>query len=55
MAIGPLSGYFLADYLEKRFGLPSFTTIIFIVIGFIVSARETIKIIRLALKTEEEA
>ena len=54
MAAGPLGGYFCADYLEKRFNLPSYTSLIFITIGFIASARETIRIIRLALKTEKE-
>ena len=54
MAAGPLGGYFCADYLEKRFGLPGFTSAIFITVGFIASARETIRIIRFALKTEKE-
>ena len=54
MAAGPLAGYFSADYLEKRFGLPNVTSAIFITIGFIASARETIRIIRLAIKTENE-
>ena len=55
MAAGPLAGYFSADYLQKRFGLPGYISPIFITIGFIASARETIRIIRLAIKTEEEA
>ena len=54
MAVGPLAGYFAADYLEKRFGLPGYTSVIFITIGFVASARETIKIIRLELKTEAD-
>lgn len=54
MAAGPLGGYFLADYFEKRFGLPGYVSLIFILIGFIASIRETIRIIKLALKTEKE-
>ena len=54
MAAGPLGGYFLADYLEKKFGFPGFTSVICITIGFIASVRETIRIIKLALKTEKE-
>ena len=53
IAAGPLAGYFLADYLEKRFGLPRYAVFICIAVGFIASLRETIRIIRLALKTEE--
>ena len=54
MAAGPLGGYFCADYLKKRFGLPGFTSAILITIGFVASARETIRIIKLAIKTENE-
>jgi len=54
MAAGPLAGWFLADYLEKRFGFPDWTSAICITIGFIASVRETIRIIKLALKTEKE-
>ena len=54
MAAGPLAGYFLADYLEKRFGFPDFTAVICITIGFASSVRETVRLIKLALKAEKE-
>lgn len=54
MAAGPLAGYFVADYLEKRFGFPNWTLAVCVIVGFITSFRETVRIIRLALKTEEE-
>jgi len=54
MAAGPLAGYFAANYLDKRFNFPDFTYVICMVIGFAASVIETVKIIRLALKTEEE-
>jgi len=54
MAAGPLAGYFLADYLEKKFGFPGFTSAILITAGFIVTIREVVRIIKMALKTEEE-
>lgn len=53
LAAGPMAGYFLADYLKARFGLPSYAYAICVTIGFIVSARETIRVIRLALRTEK--
>ena len=53
MAAGPLGGYFSADYLVHRFGLPGYISPIFITIGFIASARETIRIIKLAIKAEK--
>ena len=54
MAAGPVGGYFCGDYLQKRFGLPNYTSPIVITIGFIARARETIRIIKMALKTEKE-
>ena len=51
---GPLVAYLLGNYLEKRFGLPSYISLVFITIGFIVSVMETVKIIRFALRTEKE-
>lgn len=51
---GPLAGYVAGDWLVKRFALPQFTTILLSGIGFIGSVRETVRIVRLALKTEEK-
>lgn len=53
LAAGPMAGYFLADYLKVKFGFPSYTYAICVVIGFAASARETIRIIKLALKNEK--
>lgn len=54
MAAGPLGGYFLADFLVKKFHFPNYTAAICITLGFVVGVRETIRVVRLALKTEEE-
>ncbi|MFA6079202.1 MAG: AtpZ/AtpI family protein [Candidatus Omnitrophota bacterium] len=54
LAAGPLGGYVLGDFLEKKFSLPSYTHIICIGIGFIGSIRETIRIIGIALRSEGE-
>jgi len=48
-----MAGYFLADYLETKFGFPRYTYAICVGIGFIASARETIRIIKLALRAEK--
>lgn len=53
LATGPMAGYFLADYLETKFGFPRYTYAICVGIGFIASARETIRIIKLALRAEK--
>ena len=54
LVAGPLGGYFLGDYLEKKFGLGSYVSLICITIGFLVSVRETIRIVKMALRTEED-
>ena len=55
LVAGPMAGYMLGDYLEKRFNLGSYVSAIFITLGFIGSARETIRIVKLALQTEKKA
>jgi len=54
LAAGPMAGYFLGDYLVKRFGLSSYVSAICIILGFLGSAREAVRIVRLALRTENE-
>ena len=54
LVAGPMAGYFLGNYLEKKFGLPVYVSIVLVTIGFIASLKESIRIIRMALKTQEE-
>lgn len=54
LAAGPLAGYIAGNYLEKRFNLPHAVSLVLIVLGFIGSVRETIRIIKIALRAEEE-
>jgi hypothetical protein len=53
LAAGPLSGYLVADLLISKFGFPGYSTIICVILGFAASARETVRIIRIALKAKE--
>jgi len=54
LAAGPLAGYFAGRYLQGRFNFPTYVLFILITIGFIGSVSETVKIIKIALKAEEE-
>jgi hypothetical protein len=54
LAAGPLGGYILGDFLGKRFHLPVYTQAICITLGFLGSVRETIRVIKIALRTEGE-
>lgn len=53
LATGPLAGYFLGDLLVAKYAFPGYTIIICVALGFLASAQETIKIIKIALKTKE--
>ena len=53
LAAGAIAGYFLGDYLTKRFNFPAWTSLVLMALGFAGSVRETIRIIRIALKTEK--
>ena len=55
LVAGPLGGFYLGSFLEKKFGLSHHVSIALITVGFIGSLTETVKVIRLALKTQEKA
>lgn len=53
LAAGPVAGYLAGGYLVNRFGFPDITPAALGMVGFIAGARETVRIIRIALKTEK--
>ena len=53
LAAGALAGYFIGDYLTRRFNFPAWTSFTLAALGFAGSVRETIRIIRVALKIEK--
>ena len=52
LAAGPLAGYFLGDYLEKKIGFAPYLSLSCLVLGFVTSVREIIKILKLIDKTD---
>ncbi len=54
MAAGPLGGYLMGELLQKKLGLPPITMAICIILGFLGSAVETVKVIKMALRAEEK-
>lgn len=52
LVAGPLAGFYLGSYLEKRFDLPPYVSLALITVGFVGSIRETIRAIRIALRTQ---
>jgi len=51
MAAGPLIGYFIGDFLDKKLGTEPFLMILMIALGLVSSAEETYKLIK---RTQEE-
>jgi F0F1-type ATP synthase assembly protein I len=48
LVIGPLIGWWVGTYLDGRFGTEPYMMVLFIVLGFVASGRETWKLIKLA-------
>lgn len=48
MVLGPIIGWFLGRYLDRKWGTDPWMMILFIVLGFVASGRETWKLIKLA-------
>jgi hypothetical protein len=54
LAAGPLAGFFLGDYLQKRFSLPFYFMIICVGAGIVLGIRESVRIIRLVLAIDKK-
>jgi len=54
LAVSPLAGFFLGDYLQKRFNLPFYVLIICIAMGIVVGIKESIRIIRLVRQIDKK-
>lgn len=55
LAAGPLAGYFLGDYLEKKIGFAPYLSLSCLALGLVTSVREIIKILKLIDKTDRKS
>lgn len=55
LAAGPLAGYSLGDYLEKKIGFSPYLSLLCMALGFVTSVREIIKILKLIDKTDRKS
>jgi F0F1-type ATP synthase assembly protein I len=46
LAAGPLSGYFVGDFLQKKFNLSHWVVLFGIVFGFLAAIMEIVKILK---------
>ena len=55
LVAGPLAGYFTGDYLEKKLHWPASTLLIAILLGFIASIAEIVRIVKFCLKEDKDS
>lgn len=46
MVSGPIVGYFIGDWLDKKLDTAPYLVIVLVLIGLVASARETIKLLK---------
>ncbi len=52
LAIAPVIGFFMGDFLDKKLGTEPYLMIVFVVLGFIAGAREVYKLVKKAYEDE---
>ena len=52
LAAGPLAGYFMGDYLEKKIGFAPYLSLLCLALGFASSIMEIVKILKLIHKND---
>jgi ATP synthase protein I len=50
LAVGPILGYFIGNFLDKKLRTQPYLMIVFIVLGFVASGREVYQLIKKAYK-----
>jgi hypothetical protein len=52
LALAPIVGYFLGDYLDKKFGTGPWLQFTLLGLGFVAGVRETIKIVKMSQRED---
>ena len=52
LALAPIVGYLLGNYLDQRFGTRPWLGIVLLGLGFVAGVRETVKIVRIAQRED---
>ena len=53
LAVGPLSGYFVGDFLRRRWHLSDQAVLFCVAVGFLVGVMEMIRILKLLAKMDK--
>jgi len=50
LVLGPVIGYFIGNWIDNKFDIHPYATFIMVVLGFVASIKETVRIIKEAAK-----
>ncbi len=54
LAAGPLSGYFVGDFIQKKFNLSSQVVLLSVAVGFIAGVMEIIRILKIVARMNKK-
>jgi ATP synthase protein I len=54
LVLGPLVGYFVGDWVDRRFQWYPWATIVFLVLGFVAAGREIVRLLKQVLKEDSK-
>ena len=54
LVAGPLAGYFIGNWADSRFRVYPWCSILFLVLGFVASGREIIRLLKQVLKEDNK-
>ncbi len=54
LLVGPLVGYYIGGWIDQRFRLYPWFTILFLILGFVAAGREIVRLLRQVLKEDKE-
>ena len=53
LLIGPVAGYFIGDWIDRKFRFYPWGTVLFLVMGFAASGREIFRLFKQVLKEDK--
>ena len=54
LLVGPFIGFFVGDWIDRKFQLHPWGTVLFLILGFVASGREIFRLLNQILKEDQE-
>lgn len=55
LLVGPFLGYYVGDWIDKKFGIHPWATIVFLILGFVAAGREIFRILKMISQDEKKS